>query len=252
MTRKNPILLPGKELWAIHYDVMATARMPKTLREKELKPLFKLASKRGWLTQEESTQLLEQCVQGTLNTAWDKCQMYLTGLNPKEEEDGQAIASWLTLYNLIKYQNLVKSVRPPYSNLKTEGIGIIKDNLIRSIEIELIENKHLRECKRHFLGILLCELCTYHSDWILKEDKTMGYSWNRLTKEMTGREYYTQNLNVEPKNPWILTPSHGLLVNEKWLLPPINIVEEKIKELYNIIPIHKDSNLSKIAKTLAI
>jgi hypothetical protein len=246
MKRKNPILVQGKELWGIHFEALATGRMPETLKRSELTPLFTLATKRGWITPEEKNEFIESCVKGNIDKSWQKCRMFITGLNPKEEEDGPALGGWLTLYNIVKYTNLLKSLRPPYNGLQERNLGLVTNGLLKAIELEKYEKIYEKECKRHLLGIIICQLCGTDPNWKPKEDGSMGYAWSTLTKELLGSEYYTQNINTKTSRMWVLTPSHGISLNGKWLLPQLNKVDEKIKELYNLPTIDKNSILEEI------
>lgn len=250
MKRKKPILLPGKELWSIHYEALAAGRMPKELKHRELNPLFTLATQRNWVTKEEAGKMLDQCINGNVDNVWHKAQLWISALNPKEEEDGQPIAGWLTLYNLKKYANFIRSLRPPYEGLKIDELGILQDKLIKAIEVEQIEKKSNEACKRHFLGIIICKLCKDNPEWKIREDGTMSESWTQLLKEMFGKEYYNQEINTKSKKPWVLTPSHGFIKQGKWLLPPENIVNHKIKELYKALLIDKYNNLEALRKII--
>lgn len=252
MRRKNPILLPGKELWAIHFEPLKTGQMSESLKRDELKSLFSLATLRGWLEEKEAEELLSKCSKGDTQYGWSKCKMFITALNPKEEQEGQAIASWLILYNIVKYNNLLRSLRPPYTNLRIKEIGKLRDNLLKAIKLELLEKKYIQECRRHFLGILLCDLCSAHPDWKPKENGDMSHSWNTLKKELHGKEHYNQTVKNDPTNLWILTPSHGFQGPNKWILPSISSIDSKIKELYNSSPIYKNASLEKIRQELGI
>jgi hypothetical protein len=249
MRRKNPILLPGKELWNIHFEPLACGRIPTELRKKELSALFSVAKSRGWATPEDCQKWLNNISNLNCQNVWENCQPWVSRLNPKEERDGQAIASWMTLYNIVKYCNLVKSLRPPYRGLRHKEISKLEDSLLKAIEIELIGKEFKHESKRHFLGLLICELCSNKEDWKVQEGK-ISESWLALVKSLYGKEYYTFRDSIEGSTPWLLTPSHGFLYQGKWLLPNINKVEFKIKELYKPHMFNRYNTLELIYKKL--
>jgi len=250
MTRKRPILLPGKELYSIHYDALATGRLSEDLKRRELTPLFKVAKARLWVSETEGNELLKAILDGKPEAAWRVCQPWIAALNAKEEQDGQAIASWLALYNIIKYNNLLRSLRPPYHLLRGNHIGITKQNLVRAIEVETLEKKNKGECSRHFMGLVICTLCSSLPEWAKKEDGTMGYAWLSLRKELYGKEYYTEEANKDSQDPWILSPSHGYFKSGRWFLPAVENLEAKIKELYKIFPLNKYYELEQLRTKL--
>lgn len=253
MRVKNPILLPGKELWSIHFDPLACGRMPSSLRKSELQPLFDQANKRGWIDQKSAYNLLEECCVNKLDSSWALAKSWLARLNPKEERDSQALGAWMTLYNLYKYKNIVKALKPPYQGLRTNEPWYLKSTLKRAIEVELIENPNSREAYRHFLGILLCDLCSQNQDWKLNTAEPLeaiGLEYITLIKELYGKEFYSQNSNTQVQTLWILTPSHGFMKEQRWIQPSIENITEKIKELYKSFNFYKDIELRKIKSSL--
>lgn len=253
MRVKNPILLPGKELWSIHFDPLACGRMPLSLRKSELKALFDQATKRGWIGEKEASNLLDECCLLKLDNAWSISKYWFSRLNPKEEKDSQALGAWMVLYNLYKYKAIVKSIRPPYQGLRSNEPWYLKSLLKRAIEIELVERSNSKEAHRHFLGILLCDLCSRNEAWKINPSnphEQIGLEYTTLIKELYGKEFYSQNSNPKNQQLWLLTPSHGFMKENKWIQPSIENIAEKIKELYKSFNFNKDKELEKIKNSL--
>jgi hypothetical protein len=254
MKRKNPTLLPGKELWAIHFDPLTAGRTTPAARIKEIRPLLSLAERKAWVSAEIASELSKELSTGETKKLWEVAWSWENRIDGKDEQQSHAYAGWLFLWNLKKYSRLLEGLRPPYKALHGTTMEISK-KLEQALIVEELEksNTYRQTIGRHFLGMVICEkVLSSKGKWGPESQSTSPDSWISLKRELLGKDYYQETKRLNNQRNWVLTPSHGYANPEKpdtWVTPSINSTLIVATELINSFPHYtKDSTQKRLLK----
>ena len=161
----GPLRIPGKILYAIHYLPKSLILCKLGLLQKELTPLFQLATKRGWIEKTEGPMLLKELLH-TKNTKelWENgAYDWHYKINKHNLEETHAYAGWMVLKNLETLRKQWAGFCFPYFGIDRFqwDTGFLAIKLQELLDIGLYMESHLpkeqKETTRHLCACILLE-----------------------------------------------------------------------------------------------
>ena len=163
MQKERPTLLPGKELYGVHFNVLSCARSGEETLKREIKPLLTLAGKKGWIQKEEVEGLLEKVAgRKECGELWrEGAALWAGKINRHNPEEGPALAGWHVLHNLEKARGMWRGYRRPYPTLFAEKerkrlLGKLRVGMLLAKAFEEHLPAEEKDEERHLLGIIVC------------------------------------------------------------------------------------------------
>jgi len=226
MPRKNPTLLPGKELYQIHFDALICAESEPGLLRKELMALFDLASQKGWIKPEDHERLISLAAdQKEVQELWVKLDAasWHSQFSRHNPEEGAALAGWQVLYNLDKAHQIWRGYRRPYPSLsQAKSAAGLQNGLRTALRLAAIFEKNLpkeeQDAPRHLLALVLS----------LKRD---ARELEALNREALGQAAF-----LKTPTPKTLVVSHGMQTQGKWMRASLETVTLLIGRIEPTLP----------------
>jgi len=231
MRRKNPTVLPGKELSGIHLSVQQANLCPLNILQEEILPLINLAEKKFWIQKGAGESLLKEVCDKNPIAAWRLAKDWHRKINITLPEESSALAGWMLLKNLAACQKIRQSQKKPYSQL----IGSIPESLKR-LNFALYYNSQgtaseRQTSRRDLLAILL-----------------LKHSTPSQTEALCLKTFGSTNFTQTTSPPW-LKLSHGFYTkSNEWVRIPTQQVDTLLSGLLT----HEDIKTKTWLKTLHI
>jgi hypothetical protein len=116
-SRHRPHLLPGKELYAIHFDPLACVNSDIALLKRELLPLLTFAEQARWTPAGHSSFYLNQIfLEKNTRPLWEdqRAALWQQKIDPHNPNETHALAGWHVLKNYHTALQIWKQYQPPY------------------------------------------------------------------------------------------------------------------------------------------
>jgi hypothetical protein len=198
MRKRNPIVLPGKELSSYHLSVKSSNLCPIETLKTSILALLELANKRAWIPKGKKETYFNEVIQKNPEGLWAIAKHWHKKINTNVPEESAALAGWMLLKRQASCQKIRKHHKPPYVHLLNP-----KQETLKKLNLYLYYNsqgtpQEKTTARKDLLAILL-----------------LKHMPEETQRELCVKSFGKKTFDTPTIPDW-LKLSHGFYHNQTW------------------------------------